>query len=65
MKRLLDAYGGAGELVRDLHAYGGLTLASIGAALWTGEPGAGLVMGGAGLFGLLFVQQMRRQGSSR
>lgn len=48
--RFLAAYGGLAEVVRDLHAYLGILLASLGTWAVTARPGAGLLTAGVALF---------------
>lgn len=46
--RWLEMYGGPREVLRDLHAYGGLLLASVGAEIVL--HGAGFLLAGLGLY---------------
>jgi hypothetical protein len=50
VERVMQAWGGAGELVADAHAYGGALLVAAGAERATEVPGVGMIA-----FGLLLL----------
>lgn len=49
LSRWLEIWGGKAEVVADLHAYGGLLLAAVGAEALVPRPGAGWLLAGLGL----------------